>query len=46
MTAAMADPAFFRQDAGAIVEANAALAAAQGELDAAYARWQMLETGS
>jgi len=42
-TEAMHDPAFFRQDNGAIVAANAALATLQQELDAAYARWQALE---
>ncbi len=43
MTAAMADPAFFRRDGAAIVAANADLATAQAELDAAYVRWQELE---
>ena len=42
-TQAMQDPAFFRQDNAAIVGANAALAALQGELDAAYSRWQTLD---
>jgi ATP-binding cassette subfamily F protein uup len=42
-THAMQDPAFFRQDASAIAAANAALATLQGELDAAYARWQALD---
>jgi ABC transport system ATP-binding/permease protein len=42
-TQAMQDPAFFRQDNFAIAAANAALAALQGELDAAYARWQALD---
>src|SRR4029079_132686 len=37
-TAAMHDPAFFRQDAAAIVAANQALADAQAEPEAAYAR--------
>ncbi|WP_440223114.1 ATP-binding cassette domain-containing protein [Dokdonella sp. MW10] len=43
LTAAMGEPAFFRQDAAAIVAANANLAAVQAELDTAYARWQELE---
>jgi ATP-binding cassette subfamily F protein uup len=42
-TQAMQDPAFFRQDNVAIAAANAALAALQGELDSAYARWQALD---
>ncbi|TYT26274.1 ATP-binding cassette domain-containing protein [Luteimonas viscosa] len=42
-TAAMARPAFFQQDGGAITAANLALAQLQVELDAAYARWQELE---
>jgi ATP-binding cassette subfamily F protein uup len=44
MTAAMNDPAFFQQGAQAIVQANERLANAQAELDAAYARWQELES--
>jgi len=43
-TQAMHDPAFFKQDAAAITAANQALAAMQAELDAAYVRWQELET--
>ncbi|MEZ5461716.1 ATP-binding cassette domain-containing protein [Dokdonella sp.] len=46
MTAAMNDPAFFRQSAEAIVSANEAMAGKQSELDAAYARWQELEAAS
>ena len=42
-TQAMQDPGFFRQDNATIVAANAALAALQGELDAAYQRWQALD---
>ncbi|GAP65093.1 ABC transporter ATPase [Mizugakiibacter sediminis] len=42
-SAAMHDPAFFRQDASAIVAANEALAALQAELDACYRRWEELE---
>ncbi len=43
MTKAMNEPAFFQQDAAAIVSANEAMARTQAELDAAYARWQELE---
>jgi len=43
-TAAMTEPAFFQQDSAAIVQANEALAAAQAELDAAYARWEELDS--
>ncbi len=39
----MADPAFYRNEAGAIVEANARLASLEAELAAAYARWEQLE---
>jgi ATP-binding cassette subfamily F protein uup len=42
-TQAMQDPAFFRQDNATVVAANAALAALQAELDAAYQRWQALD---
>src|SRR5690348_5333231 len=42
-TAAMSDPAFFRQDGNAIVQANQALAALQAELQTAYARWAELD---
>jgi len=43
-TAAMTEPAFFQQDSTAIVQANEALAAVQAELDAAYARWEELDS--
>src|SRR5690606_39002896 len=43
MTVAMNEPAFFKQDAAAIVGANEAMAKTQAELDVAYARWQELE---
>ena len=43
-TQAMLDPGFFKQEAAAITAANQALATLQSELDAAYARWQELET--
>jgi ATP-binding cassette subfamily F protein uup len=42
-TAAMNDPAFFKQDSDAIVQANQALAALRADLDAAYARWAELD---
>ena len=42
-TQAMHDPAFFRQGGDAIAAALAELAALQAELDAAFARWQMLD---
>ncbi len=42
-TAAMSDPAFFRQDSATVTAANDALAKAQAELDAAYARWSELD---
>jgi len=43
MTAQMHEPAFYQRDGAAIAAHNAALAAAQVELDAAYARWSELE---
>ena len=46
LTAAMSDPEFFRQDSGAITAHNEAVAAAQAELDGAYARWEELEGGT
>ena len=46
LTAALNDPAFFRQDAAAIVAANDTLARTQAELDVAYARWQELEASA
>ncbi|HEX7348236.1 MAG TPA: ATP-binding cassette domain-containing protein [Rhodanobacteraceae bacterium] len=42
-TAAMNDPAFFKQDSHAIVQANQALATLQADLDTAYARWAELD---
>src|SRR5690606_31875962 len=42
-TAAMAQPASFQQEGGAITAANLALAQLQTELEAAYARWEELE---
>jgi len=45
LTAAMQEPAFYRRDAAAVTAANAELAATQGELDAAYRRWEELESG-
>ncbi len=45
-THAMQDPEFFRQDSDAIVAANAALADLQDDLEAAYTRWQQLDSWS
>ena len=42
-TAGMQDPAFYRQEPADQQRANAALVAAQHELDAAYARWEALD---
>jgi ATP-binding cassette subfamily F protein uup len=42
---AMQEPAFYQQDSARILASNAELAALQGELDAAYARWQELDEG-
>ncbi|MGN6513725.1 MAG: ATP-binding cassette domain-containing protein [Lysobacteraceae bacterium] len=43
LAALSGDPAFYQRDAAAITAHNAALARAQAELDAAYARWAELE---
>ncbi len=43
-TQAMHDPAFYKQDAAEIAAAGAAMNALQAELDAAYARWQALDS--
>ncbi|HRQ65071.1 MAG TPA: ATP-binding cassette domain-containing protein [Xanthomonadaceae bacterium] len=43
LTAALAEPSFYRQAPDAVTAHNAAIAAAQAELDEAYARWQALE---
>jgi len=44
MTAQMAEPSFYtKNNAAAITEFNSKMAAVQVELDATYARWQMLE---
>jgi hypothetical protein len=40
---AMADPAFYRQDGGAIANAQARLEAIEGELASAYERWEASE---
>jgi ATP-binding cassette subfamily F protein uup len=45
LTARMNEPAFYQQDGNAITAHNAAVAQAQAELDAAYARWEELEAG-
>ena len=44
MTAAMHEPAFFQRDHAAVAAHNAALSAAQAELEQAYARWEALES--
>src|SRR5690606_31309973 len=44
LTAAMNDPAFYQRDSGAITAHNAEVADTQAELDAAYARWEELES--
>jgi ABC transport system ATP-binding/permease protein len=46
LTVAMNEPAFFKQDAEAIVTANETMAKTQSELDVAYARWQELEAST
>ncbi len=43
MTAQMNEPAFYQRDAAAINAHNAALAATQAELEAAFGRWAALE---
>jgi len=43
-TAAMQQPEFYRKDAAEILVANTELAARQSELEAAYARWEQLES--
>ena len=44
LTEAMNDPAFYQRDSAAITAHGTELASAQAELDAAYARWEALET--
>lgn len=44
--AAMNDPAFYQQERAAIDAHNHAIALAQAELDAAYARWEALDAAS
>jgi ATP-binding cassette subfamily F protein uup len=44
LTATMADPAFYERDGAAIADHTTGLAAVQAELDAAYARWEALES--
>ena len=43
LTEAMHDPAFYQRDRADIETHHQSLAAAQGELDLAYARWSELE---
>lgn len=42
--AALADPALYKGDSGAVTAAKARLAAAEEELEAAFLRWEELET--
>ena len=44
LTAAMNEPAFYQRDGAAIAAHNAQVAETQVELDAAYARWEALES--
>jgi ATP-binding cassette subfamily F protein uup len=44
LTEAMHDPGFFQRDHAAVAAHNAELAAAQAELEHAYARWEALES--
>ncbi|NZA27360.1 ATP-binding cassette domain-containing protein [Luteimonas sp. SJ-92] len=46
LTAAMADPAFYRREQDAIADHHGALADRQAELERAYARWEALERAS
>jgi ATP-binding cassette subfamily F protein uup len=45
LTSRMNDSEFYQQDGAAITAHNVAVARAQAELDAAYARWEALEAG-
>ncbi|HOU66865.1 MAG TPA: ABC transporter ATP-binding protein, partial [Thermomonas sp.] len=45
MTARMAEPGYYQRDAAQVTADNAAMAASQAELDAAYLRWAALEGG-
>ena len=45
LTSRMNDSGFYQQDGTAITAHNVAVARAQAELDAAYARWEELEAG-
>jgi len=45
LTSRMNDSGFYQQDGAAITAHNVAVARAQAELDAAYARWEELEAG-
>ncbi|HEV7778702.1 MAG TPA: ATP-binding cassette domain-containing protein [Luteibacter sp.] len=45
-TEAMNAPGFFQQDGAVIVKANEAIAALQGELEKAFARWEELEAST
>ena len=43
--ATMQEPLFYQQDGARIVAINSEMAALQVELDATYARWQVLDAG-
>jgi len=43
LTTRIQDPAFYRQPAAQVTEANETLARLQAELEQAYARWNELE---
>lgn len=43
--AAMSDPGFYQQDVASITEANHRLERLQQELEQAYSRWELLESG-
>ncbi len=43
--AAMAEPGFYQQEGAAIAEVNKRLELLESELEQAYARWEMLESG-
>jgi len=45
LTERLNDPALYRTDAEEIERVNAAVASTQAQIDAAYARWDELESG-
>jgi ATP-binding cassette subfamily F protein uup len=46
LAAQMNDPAFYQRDATAVAAHGAGLAQLQADLDAAYARWEQLESAA